>query len=91
MLPLPSQKIDDVEIGDELYDILAFVYKQNQNNTEVSFKSINKEFTIVSKTATKRIRMLENKGLIFIKKRGRLKTLYVSQKGRILLHKRQMV
>ena len=91
LLSLPSQKIDDVEIGDELYEILAFVYKQNQNNTEVSFKNISKEFAIVSKTATKRIRMLENKGLIFIKKRGRLKTLHVSQKGRTLLHKRQMV
>ena len=91
LLPLPSQKIDDVEIGDELYDILAFVYKQNQNNTEVSVKKISKEFSIVSKTTAKRLRMLENKGLIFIKKQGRLKMLHVSQKGKTLLHKRQIV
>ncbi|UCD13715.1 MAG: winged helix-turn-helix transcriptional regulator, partial [Thermoplasmatales archaeon] len=77
--------------GDELYDILAFIYQQNQNNAEVSLKNISKDFGIVSKTTAKRIKILEDKGLIFIKKRGRLKTLHVSQKGKTLLHKRQMV
>lgn len=88
---LPSRKIDDVEIRDELYYILEFIYKQNQNNAEVSFKKVAKEFSIVSKTTAKRLRMLENKGLIFVKKQGRLKTLHVSQKGKTLLHKRQIV
>ncbi|MFW6122015.1 MAG: PAS domain S-box protein [Petrotogales bacterium] len=88
--PLPSQKIDDVEIRDELYDLLKFIYKQKQNNNEVSIKKISKEFSIVGKTSTKRVKMLENMGLIFTKKRGRLKTLHLSQKGKKLLRKRQM-
>ena len=88
---LPSRKIDDVEIGDELYAILEFICTQNQNNTEVSFKKVSKEFSIVSKTTANRLRMMENKELIFIKKRGRLKTLHVSQKGKTLLHKKQVV
>jgi len=91
LLSLPSQKIEDVEIGDELYEILVFVYKQNQNNTEVSFKKISREFSVVSKTTAKRLGMLENKGLIFIKKQGRLKTLHISGKGKTLLSKRQVV
>ena len=32
LMTLPSQKIDDIEIGDDLFDILSFIYKQNQNN-----------------------------------------------------------
>jgi PAS domain S-box-containing protein len=88
---LPNQKLDDVKIDDLLFDILMFIYKQNQNNSEVSFKKISKEFALVSKTVTKRLRMLENEGLIFIKKRGRLKLSNVSQKGKTLLHKRQIV
>ena len=89
--PLPGRKIDDVEIGDELYAILEFIYTQNQNNALVSFKKVSKELSIVSKTTAKRLGMLENKELIFIKKRGRLKTLHVSEKGKTLLHKKQVV
>ncbi len=90
LMLLPSHKIDDIIIGDELHNILVFVYEQNKNNTEVPFKKISKQFDIVSKTATKKIRLLEDKGLIFIKKQGRLKTLHVSQKGKTLLQKRQV-
>ena len=88
---IPSQKIEDVEIGDELYDILKLIYKQNQNNALVSFKKISREFSAVSKTTAKRLGTLENKGLIFIKKQGRLKTLHISGKGKTLLNKRQVV
>lgn len=88
---LPSQKIDNVELRDELFDILLFIDKQNQNKSEVSFKKISKRFSLVTKTTSKRLKNLENRGLIFIKKRGRSKLLHVSQKGKTLLCKRQMV
>jgi len=34
---------------------------------------------------------LEDKGLIYIKKSGRLKTLYISDKGKTLLNKRKVL
>jgi len=89
--PLPDQKIEDVQIEDELYNILEFIQRQNQNNSLVSFKTISKEFSIVKSTSAKRLRMLEDKGLILVKKRGRSKTLYVSEKGKTLLNKRQTI
>lgn len=88
---LPSQKIEDIEISDELYDILKFIYEQNQKNAIVSVKKIGKEFSIVDKTTTKRLRNLEDKGLIYIKKQGRTKTLHASEKGKTLLHIRQVI
>jgi PAS domain S-box-containing protein len=89
--PLPSQKLDDVYLNNELYDILQFIDKQNMNNIAVSFKKIGKHFSIVSKTTTKRLRQLENEGLILIKKQGRLKTLHVSEKGKQLLNNRHSI
>ena len=88
MSTLPNQRIEDVEIDDELYDILKYVSEQNQNNLIVSFKKVGKKFSIVSKTTTKRLRMLENKGLLSIKKQGRTKTVHVSKKGKTLLRNR---
>ena len=83
---LPSQKIEDIEVEDELYDILEFIYEQNQKNVVVSFKKIGKEFSIVSRTTSKRLRALGDKGLIYIKRQGRSKTLHVSEKGKTLLN-----
>ena len=91
LIPLPSRIIHDVEIEDELYNILAFIYRQHQNNAVVSLKNISKDFGITSKTTTKRIKILEDKELIIVKKQGRLKTLHVSKKGKNLINKRQMV
>jgi PAS domain S-box-containing protein len=88
---LPGQKIDNVVLRDELFEILLYINNQNQNNSEVSFKKISKNFSIVTKTTSKRLKKLEDKGLIFIKKRGRMKSLHLTQKGKTLLNKRLTV
>ena len=89
--PLPSQKIEDIQLKEELYDILRFINEQNQKNVTVSFKKVGKEFSIVDKTTTKRLRILQDEGLIFVKKLGRTKSLNISEKGKTLLHKREIV
>ena len=89
--PLPDQKIESIEIEDKLFAILRFIYEQNQNNLLVPFKKISKEFSIVRSTTAKRLRMLEDKGLISIKKQGKLKTVHISDKGKTLLNKRQVI
>jgi len=89
--PLPSQKIEDIQIEDELFNILKFIFQQNQHNTLVSFSQISQQFSIVRPTVRKRLRMLEENGLIVIRKHGRTKSLHVSDKGKALLHKRKTV
>lgn len=88
---LPSKTVDNIQIKDELFDILHFIYKHNLNNSLVTFKRIGKEFSIVNYTVAKRINKLESEGLIFIRKIGRSKTVHISDKGKTLLHKRQSI
>jgi PAS domain S-box-containing protein len=88
-MDLPGQKIDDVDISNDLYDILEFIYERNENQVLVSFKDVGKKFSIVSKTTSKRIDRLVEKGLVYIKKEGRRKTLHVSEKGNRLLNNRK--
>jgi PAS domain S-box-containing protein len=85
---LPSQKIEGLIIEDDVYDALKYIYEQNQNNSLVSFKKIMARFKIAYSTAAKRLETLEEKGLIFTKRQGKLRTVFISEKGRTLLHKR---
>lgn len=87
--PLPSKKLDDIEIEDDLYDILRFVSEQNQNNLMVPFKKIRQKFSIAYSTTAIKLKILEDKELIFIKKYGRSKTVHVSEKGKSLLNKKR--
>jgi PAS domain S-box-containing protein len=85
---LPSQKIEGLIIEDDVYDALKYIYEQNQNNALVSFKKIMARFKIAYSTAAKRLEILEEKGLIFTKRQGKLRTVFISEKGKTLLHKR---
>ena len=82
----PGQKIDSVLIEDELYDILKFVYEQNQKNSMVFFKKISRELLLDKKTVAKRLRILTDKVLVSIKKQGRLRTVSLSEKGKALFY-----
>jgi PAS domain S-box-containing protein len=86
---LPSQKLDDLILDDVLYDMVKYVYEQNQSNSMVSIKKIITKSNVAYSTAAKRLDLLEEKGLIFIKKQGKFQTVYVTEKGKALLHKRQ--
>jgi len=89
--PLPSQRIGAVELDDQLYGVLTFIDKQNKNNVLVSFKKISQEFSISKVTTAKRLNMLDDRGLIFIKKQGKSKTAHISEKGKMLLGRRDVV
>ena len=89
--PLPSKKIDAIELEDYLYDILTFIDGQNQHNILVSFKKIGQKFSISKVTTAKRLNILKEKDLIFIKKHGKLKTIHISDRGKMLLHRRKII
>jgi PAS domain S-box-containing protein len=88
LLPLPSQKIEDIELEDKLYGVMKFIHRQNQNNILVSYSKIGDEFSISKVTTNKYLNSLGEKNLVFIKKRGRLKTVYVTEKGKTLIQRR---
>jgi PAS domain S-box-containing protein len=87
---LPSQKIEGLVIQDEVYEILKFIFEQNQSNALVPMKKIMTRFKISFSTAADRVETLEGKGLAFTKRQGKLRTVYVTEKGKTLLHKRQI-
>jgi PAS domain S-box-containing protein len=88
---LPGQKLEGLILDDVIYDMLKYVYEQNQSNSMVSFKKIITKSNVAYSTAAKRLDILEEKALIFIKKEGKFRTVYVTEKGKALLHKRQTV
>jgi len=88
---LPEQSVGNITIDNKLFDILQYVEKQNTNKSLVSFKTVSKHFSITKVTTAKRMNALDEKDLVAIKKRGRLKTIYITDKGRRLLQRRTVV
>ena len=89
LLILPGQKTEDLIIKDDIYDILKYIYNQNQDNAIVSVKKVMSQFNITYVTAASRLNSLETKGLIFTKKQGKIRAIFVAEKGKKLLHKRK--
>ena len=87
---LPSQKVEGLVIQDEVYEILKFIFEQNQSNALVPMKKIMSRFKISFSTAADRVETLERKGLAFTKRQGKLRTVYATEKGKTLLHKRKI-
>lgn len=90
LLPLPSQKFEDIIMGDDEYEVLRFVHEENQNNTLVSLKKVAAKFQLSHVTVAKRIESLERDGLLYVKKQGKLRAPYITDKGKALLHKRRL-
>ena len=88
---LPSQTIQDVQLEDNMYDVLGFIHEQNQNNTIVTYKKIGQRFSISKVTTAKRLDIIKDKGLIIIKKKGKSKNVYISEKGKTLLNKKKII
>ncbi|MBS3748542.1 MAG: PAS domain S-box protein [Candidatus Thermoplasmatota archaeon] len=88
---LPDQNVDHITIDKKLFDILRFVDEQNRSKSLVSYKHVSKTFSITKVTTAKRMAALAKKNLITIKKRGRLKTIYITDKGKRLLQRRNVL
>ena len=82
---LPERQIDDVQLEETLFDILDYIQLENRRNAIISYSRIGKQFSISKVTTQRRIESLIEKGLVFSKKQGRIKTLYITDKGKNLL------
>jgi len=66
----------------EMYELLRYVHTLNRTGEKPSLKEIIQKFNIARNTCKKRIRYLEEKGLIKIIKVGRAKILEVTDIGK---------
>ncbi|WP_232215780.1 PAS domain S-box protein [Archaeoglobus veneficus] len=66
----------------EIYEVLRYVYIQNRIGEKPSLKEISQRFNITRNTCKKRVKYLEDLGLLKITKAGRSKLLEVTEKGK---------
>ena len=88
---LPSQQVQDVYLEDVLYNLLGFIFRENEKSGLVSQRNICNHVGISKVTAQKRIENLLKRGLVISRKRGRSKFLHVTDKGKELLHQRKTI
>jgi PAS domain S-box-containing protein len=88
---LPERKIDDIQLEESLFDILDYIQIENKRNAILSYSRIGKQFSISKVTTQRRIESLLEKGLVFTKKQGRIKTIYITDKGKNLLAQRTII
>ncbi|MBS3749812.1 MAG: PAS domain-containing protein, partial [Candidatus Thermoplasmatota archaeon] len=91
LITLPGQETEDIIIRDNLFDLIKYIYKQNQANAIVSVKKVMTKFEVTYVTAASRIDSLEEKGLIYSKKEGKIRAVFATSKGKRLIHKRKTV
>jgi predicted transcriptional regulator len=68
-----------------------FLKKEQEKNILVSYHHVGKHFKISKVTTKKRLDLLENKGLISIHEKGRMKIIKLTSKGETLLNKREVL
>ncbi len=71
-----------VDLPEEMYELLRFVYSKNRFGEKPSIKDIMSSFNITRNTAKKRVSYLVERGLIKMIKDGRMKVLEVTEDGR---------
>lgn len=85
--PIPSQKLEEIQITADYYEILKLINKHYINNVLIEFKKISEELSVNRKTLSKKINYLTKKGLIIVRKSGRSKIPYLTEKAKAILKK----
>jgi len=88
-LALPGQEVKTIELSENLYDILQYVDKQNQQHIHLSFSKIQQAMKISKVTTSKRIYTLQGLGLIEIQKKGKINKVYITTIGKKILENRK--
>ena len=86
----PTYKVDDIILEDEIFNILNYIYEQNQANALVSYKKVMNKFKIAYLTAASRLNDLETKGLIVTKKKGKLRIIFITERGEGLIYNKKI-
>ena len=89
--PLPKRMRTDSTLGFRLYELLEYLYLNNQKNVLVSYKMLGRQFSITKVTTARRVEQLVEKGLVVVSKKGRMKTVHITSHGKRLLQKRKVI
>jgi PAS domain S-box-containing protein len=87
---LPKRMKQDDELGSRLYELLEFIYLNNQKNVLISYKMIGRQFSVTKVTTARRVEQLIERGLIIVQQKGRMKTVHITRKGKRLLQRRSI-
>lgn len=82
---IPYEKISDIILNDDLVEIIKYINNENSLNINVTYGSIGKMFNISKVTVKKRIETLIKKDLIISRKIGKVKLLFLTEKGKNLM------
>jgi len=85
---LSPSKIKNIQLEESHFNILKFIYREHEWNKTVNQNKIVKEFKISKLTAKRRINELLDKQLLYSKRKGRSKQLYLTKRGTTILQKR---
>jgi predicted transcriptional regulator len=77
---MPRQK-DEIHLDQRKIDILKYIADKNAMHSVVYYKHISSDFKLSRITARLWINELQQKGLLNIKKFGRVKQIFISDKG----------
>jgi PAS domain S-box-containing protein len=86
---MPSEKISNIILSDDLIEIIKYINNRNNLNINVSFGDLGKEFNISKVTVKKRIEYLIREDLIYSRKIGKTKLLYLTEKGKKIIFKKR--
>jgi DNA-binding MarR family transcriptional regulator len=75
----------NISLDDPMYDILEFIYQQQEMKLMVTFKKLGKELSISKSTVAKRVKFLEQNGLILTVKIGRSKSISLTDQGEAII------
>lgn len=76
---------DKIVLNESLYQLLEFIYNENESGKRPSFKKITDTFQITKTTTRKRIYELIDKHLIKIIEDGKFKLLEVTEEGKNIM------
>lgn len=81
----PTRKMKNISLNDSMYEILEFIYQQQKMKMMVTFKKLGKELSISKSTVAKRVKFLEQNGLIVTVKIGRSKSISLTDQGESII------
>jgi DNA-binding MarR family transcriptional regulator len=78
----PLQLLSKLDLSEDLGELLLYVAQRNEVGAKPSHKEIEKRFDITRTTVRKRLVLLHEKGLIVEKRKGRMKVVEITERGK---------
>jgi PAS domain S-box-containing protein len=75
---IPLRIIEEIKIKDEIYDILKYINKKNENNVLITNIDLEKQFNISKKSLANKLDTMLEKGLIYYTKKDKIKIINIS-------------